>query len=106
MFSKNAGQIFVLAVALTEQHLLALHNQHRATDSGDLLIWSVKRRPPQTASRLRRLQEDELFPDEQNRIVQLLVERVEVYEDGLELRLHGDGLRSLVTEIKGEEAAG
>ena len=48
---------------------------------------------------------DELFPDEQNRIVQLLVERVEVYEDGLELRLHGDGLRSLVSEIQGEEGA-
>ena len=26
-------------------------------------------------------------------------------QDGLELRLHGDGLRSLVAEIQGEEGA-
>ena len=43
----------------------------------------------------------ELFPGEQARIVQLLVERVEVHPDGLEVRLRGDGLHSLVTEITG-----
>ena len=44
---------------------------------------------------------DELFPREQQRIVELLVDRVVVREDGIELRLHASGLRSLVTEIRG-----
>jgi site-specific DNA recombinase len=42
---------------------------------------------------------EELFPGEQTRIVQLLVERVEVGPEGLAVRLRGDGLRSLVAEI-------
>jgi len=42
---------------------------------------------------------DELFPAEQARIVRLLVERVEVKADGIDLRLRSDGLRSLVTEL-------
>jgi len=42
---------------------------------------------------------DELFPGEQTRIVQLLVERVDVAADGITLRLRSDGLRSLVTEV-------
>jgi len=46
---------------------------------------------------------DELFPLEQHRIVSLLVERVDVQEDGLEVRLRGDGLRSLVAELGDEK---
>ena len=42
---------------------------------------------------------DELFPAEQARIVQLLVERVEVGTDGLDLRLRVDGLTGLVREM-------
>ena len=42
---------------------------------------------------------DELFPAEQTRIVQLLVDRVEVRPDGLNVRLRSDGLRSLVAEV-------
>ncbi len=42
---------------------------------------------------------DELFPAEQTRIVQLLVERVEVSTDGVEVRMRGDGLGMLVREI-------
>ena len=45
---------------------------------------------------------EELFPGEQNRIVQLLVERIEVQPDGLEVRLRSEGLRSLVTELMPE----
>lgn len=41
---------------------------------------------------------DELFPAEQTRIVQLLVERVEIAEDGLGIRLRTDGLTGLVRE--------
>jgi site-specific DNA recombinase len=43
---------------------------------------------------------DELFPAEQARIVQLLVEQVDVYEDALEVRIRADGLASLVAELR------
>ncbi len=47
---------------------------------------------------------NELFPAEQGRIVQLLVERVDVQEDALEVRIRAEGLASLVAELRqGEE---
>lgn len=49
---------------------------------------------------------DELFPAEQQRVVQLLAERVTVHEDELEVRLRGDGLRSLVAELDDQKEAG
>ena len=42
----------------------------------------------------------ELFPAEQARIVQMLVERVEVQEDALEVRIRAAGLASLVGELR------
>jgi site-specific DNA recombinase len=42
----------------------------------------------------------ELFPAEQARIVQLLVERVEVMEDALEVRIRAEGLANLVAELR------
>jgi hypothetical protein len=42
---------------------------------------------------------DELFPAEQSRIVALLVERVEIGTDGLNVRLRVDGLGSLAREM-------
>jgi hypothetical protein len=49
---------------------------------------------------------NELLPAEQARIVQLLVERVEVGEAALELRIRAEGLASLVGELRqGEEPA-
>jgi hypothetical protein len=44
----------------------------------------------------------ELFPAEQARIVQLLVERVDVQEDALEVRIRAEGLASLVGELHQE----
>jgi site-specific DNA recombinase len=41
----------------------------------------------------------ELFPAEQARIVQLLVERVDVQENALEVRIRAEGLASLVAEL-------
>ena len=43
---------------------------------------------------------DELFPAEQVRIVQLLVERVDVSPDGVDIRLRTEGLTNLVTELR------
>jgi predicted nuclease with TOPRIM domain len=43
----------------------------------------------------------ELFPAERARIVALLVARVDVRTDAIELRLRGEGLRSLVAEVGG-----
>jgi site-specific DNA recombinase len=45
----------------------------------------------------------ELFPAEQARIVQLLVERVDVREDALEVRIRAAGLASLVAELRQED---
>ena len=43
---------------------------------------------------------DELFPAEQARIVQLLVERVDISTDGADIRLRTEGLTNLVTELR------
>jgi DNA invertase Pin-like site-specific DNA recombinase len=48
---------------------------------------------------------DELFPAEQARIVQLLVERVDVQEDGIEIRFRVDGLASLAEDFKNDREA-
>jgi site-specific DNA recombinase len=42
---------------------------------------------------------DELFPAEQSRIVRLLVERVDVAVDGIEVKLLIDGIGTLITEL-------
>ncbi len=47
---------------------------------------------------------DELFPAEQARIVALLVERVDIGTDGLDIRLRVDGLNSLAREMLADTA--
>jgi len=49
---------------------------------------------------------DELFPAEQARIVQLLVERVDVRMHGIEVRLRPNGLAGLVREVAGSRRGG
>jgi len=46
---------------------------------------------------------DELFPAEQARIVQLLIERVDIGLGGLDVRLRVDGLSSLVQEMASDD---
>jgi len=48
---------------------------------------------------------DELFPAEQARIVQLLVERIDVRMQGVEVRLRPNGLAGLVREVAGSRRA-
>jgi site-specific DNA recombinase len=48
---------------------------------------------------------DEFFPGEQARIVQLLVERVDVRMNGVEVRLRPNGLAGLVREVAGRRRA-
>lgn len=43
---------------------------------------------------------DELFPAEQARIVRLLVERVDLSPDGMQVRLRADGLHTLAAELR------
>jgi site-specific DNA recombinase len=43
---------------------------------------------------------DELFPAEQARIVQLLIERVDVGVDGADIRLRTEGLTNLVADLR------
>jgi site-specific DNA recombinase len=47
---------------------------------------------------------NELFPAEQARIVELLVERVDLQPDGIDLRLRVEGLTSLCSELRGAGA--
>jgi site-specific DNA recombinase len=48
---------------------------------------------------------NELFPAEQARIVELLVERVDLQPDGIDLRLRVEGLTSLCSELRGGAGA-
>jgi len=48
---------------------------------------------------------DELFPAEQARVVQLLVESVVVNPDGLEVTVRSNGLHSLIAELNGALSA-
>jgi site-specific DNA recombinase len=48
---------------------------------------------------------NELFPAEQARIVELLVERVDLQPDGIDLRLRVEGLTSLCSELRGSAEA-
>jgi len=43
---------------------------------------------------------DELYPLEQTRVIQLLVEQVTVSTDGMRVRIRSNGLHSLVSELK------
>ena len=43
---------------------------------------------------------DELFPAEQARIVQLLVERVDISQDRADIRLRTEGLAKLVEDLR------
>jgi hypothetical protein len=45
----------------------------------------------------------ELFPAEQERILRLLVSRVDVRADGLEVQLRADGLESLALELRSDQ---
>ncbi|MGD9888454.1 MAG: hypothetical protein AB7S56_04200 [Halothiobacillaceae bacterium] len=47
---------------------------------------------------------DQLFPAEQSRIVRLLVEKVIVSPNGLEVRLRANGIERLVLELRPEPA--
>jgi site-specific DNA recombinase len=47
---------------------------------------------------------DELFPAEQARIVRLLVERIDLSPDGMQVLLQADGLHGLVEELRSREA--
>jgi hypothetical protein len=46
---------------------------------------------------------NELFPAERARIAQLLIERVDVQEEALEVRIRTEGLASLVGELRQDE---
>jgi hypothetical protein len=48
---------------------------------------------------------DELFPAEQARIVRLLVERIDLAPDGMQVRLRAEGLQTLVEELRLRTAA-
>ena len=60
-------------------------------------------RMPEREDRYRAPMWDELFPVEQARIVRLLVERVNLAPDGMQVRLRAEGLQTLVEELRSRE---
>ncbi len=72
-----------------------------ARDQGDGLVEADVREALQSLDPLW----DELFPTEQARVLQLLIERVEVHPDRIEFRFRVDGLRLLVADITAERRA-
>ena len=56
---------------------------------------------PEVVGALRSLEPiwERLFPQERERIVRLLVKRVDVYPDRAELQIRAEGLTSLVAEL-------
>jgi hypothetical protein len=65
-----------------------------------------RRAPKSELSRWRaeRLVKACVFPAEQARIMQLLVERIDLAPDGISVTLHAAGIRSLVAELADQEA--
>ncbi len=45
---------------------------------------------------------DELFPAEQTRILNLLIERIDLSENGLDIKIRTDGLGALTQQLTGE----
>ena len=84
------------AIFKSPEMLLQTHQATRELEAQGL----VSQRD--VAQCLRRLDPiwDELFPVEQTRIVQLLVEQVTVNTDGMNIRIRGNGLHSLVSEVR------
>ena len=70
-------------------------------DKGDAAV-----REHEALDALRRLEElwNELFPAEQTRILQLLVQQVDVTADGIDVRLRIGGIRSLAGELLSESS--
>jgi hypothetical protein len=101
----SAGQIEAAVIAQV-RHLLATPEIIAAT-------WKAVRAQdsPTTEAEVRdALLEleplwDELFPAEQARIVQLLIERIDLRESGLTIALRTDGLTSLVRDLRIQPAA-
>jgi len=44
---------------------------------------------------------EELFPNERNRLIRLLVEKIEIRESGIDMELKTNGLTGLVSELTG-----
>ena len=80
------------------------HCRHLAGGAGPSRTTSPRSEAREALSQLDPLW-DELFPAEQARIVQLLVERVDVRTDGVEVRLRPNGLAGLVREAAGGKRA-
>lgn len=82
-----------------------MDTQHRLQDvSTDLLgMQSRMVTEQEVTDSLRKLDPiwDKLYPTEQIRIIQLLVEKVTVNTDGMDIRIRTDGVHSLISELRG-----
>lgn len=102
MESGNADSETAGEIRRTNEEFVAL--QHRLNDiTEDIAILQSRMvSEREVADALRKLDPiwDELYPVEQTRIIQLLVEQVTVNTDGMRIRIRSNGLHSLVSELK------
>jgi hypothetical protein len=94
-----AGEIESAVVDQVRELLRAPEMIVRTWRAGKRLLEGLSE--SEVAAALRRLDPlwNELFPAEQARVIQLLVERVDVSPDGLDIRLRTEGLSNLTAEL-------
>lgn len=102
MESGNADSETAEEIRRTNEEFVDL--QHRLADINEdiAVLESRMISEREVTDALRKLDPiwDELYPLEQTRIVQLLVEQVTVNTDGMRIRIRSNGLHSLVSELK------
>lgn len=102
MESGNAGTETSAEIRRTNEEFVGL--QHRLTDINEDIAVLESRMVSErdVTEALRKLDPiwDELYPLEQTRVIQLLVEQVTVSTDGMRVRIRSNGLHSLVSELK------
>lgn len=98
----NADTETSAEIRRTDEEFVGL--QHRLTDINEEIAVLESRMVSErdVTEALRKLDPiwDELYPLEQTRVIQLLVEHVTVSTDGMRVRIRSNGLHSLVSELK------
>lgn len=102
MESGNSDTETTAEIRRTNEEFVDL--QHRLTDINEDIAALESRMVSErdVTEALRKLDPiwDELYPLEQTRVIQLLVEHVTVSTDGMRVRIRSNGLHSLVSELK------
>ena len=112
---KAAGSPAVRQVPAAEVEKIVIDQVRAVLQSPEVIVqtWKIARRTAKnvTENQVRTALAEfeplwnELFPAEQARLIQLLVDRVDVQSDGIDIRLRIEGLTSLYAELNGSGVA-